>query len=35
MCFKYKYTVLSSHINAHLKDKGKHKAVKANQEYII
>jgi hypothetical protein len=30
MCSKYKHAVLPSYINAYLKDKGKHKAVKAN-----
>ena len=35
MCFEYKYTVLPSYINAYLKDKGKHKAVKADRERII
>ena len=35
MCSKYKHAVLFSYINAYLKDKGKHKAVKADQERII
>ncbi len=32
---EYKYAVLPSYIDAYLKDEGKHKAVKADREYII
>jgi hypothetical protein len=32
VCSKCKHAVLPSHINAHLKDEGKHKAVKADRE---
>ncbi len=32
---EYKYAVLPSYIDAYLKNKGKHKAVKANRERII
>ena len=35
VCSKYKHAVLPSHIDAYLKDKGKHKAVKADRERII
>ena len=35
VCSECKHAVLPSHIDAHLKDEGKHKAVKANQERII
>ena len=35
VCSKCKHAVLPSHINAHLKDEGKHKAVKADRERIM
>ena len=35
VCSECKYAVLPSHIDAHLKDEGKHKAVKADRERII
>jgi hypothetical protein len=35
VCSEYKYAVLPSHIDAYLKDEGKHKAVKADRERII
>jgi hypothetical protein len=33
--FKCKHAVLLNYIDAYLKDKGKHKAIKANRERII
>ncbi|KAH6702795.1 hypothetical protein BKA61DRAFT_704075 [Leptodontidium sp. MPI-SDFR-AT-0119] len=35
VCSECKHAVLPSHIDAHLKDEGKHKAVKADRERII
>jgi hypothetical protein len=35
VCSDCKYAVLPSHIDAHLKDEGKHKAVKADRECIV
>ncbi|PVH70934.1 hypothetical protein DL98DRAFT_617230 [Cadophora sp. DSE1049] len=35
VCSECKYAVLPSHVDAHLKDEGKHKAVKADRERII
>ncbi|KAK6593640.1 hypothetical protein H4I95_11032 [Botrytis cinerea] len=35
VCSECKYAVLPSHINAHLKDEGKHKAVKVGREHIV
>ena len=32
---EYKYTVLSNHVDIHLKDGGKYKAVKADRERVI
>ena len=35
MCSECKYAVLPSHIDAHLKNEEKHRAVKADREYIV
>jgi uncharacterized protein (DUF2225 family) len=35
VCSKCKYAVLPSYVNTYLKDKEKHKAVKADRERVI
>jgi hypothetical protein len=35
VCSECKHAVLPSHVDAHLKDGGKHKAVKADRERVI
>jgi hypothetical protein len=35
VCSECKHAVLPSHVDAHLKDGGKHKAVKADRERVV
>ncbi|KAM3088997.1 hypothetical protein ACMFMG_000616 [Clarireedia jacksonii] len=35
VCSECKYNVLPSHVETHLKDKEKHRAMKADQEHVV
>jgi hypothetical protein len=35
VCSEYKYAVLPSHVDTHLKDEEKYRAMKANRERVI